>query len=229
MREYTPTKYKNLVEKTHDPILGQYMQAELDFISKIENLGEKTLIDLGAGYGRVIPFLAPKAKKIIAIEINPDMVAALREVGQSFSNTVVIDGDITHLKELLKKTTLQNPVLLLLQNTLGTIEGEWEKVIEEIRAVAETNAGGIVLSLFRQESLQSWGAKMYAGIKEMVGELDPNKTDYSQGEFISKTGYKSKWRSRQEIENIKTALGGQLIREIWTDHYWIGQISHTAG
>jgi len=91
VREYTPTKYKNLVEKTHDPILGQYMQAELDFISKIENLGEKTLIDLGAGYGRVIPFLAPKAKKIIAIEINPDMVAALREVGQSFSNTVVIE------------------------------------------------------------------------------------------------------------------------------------------
>jgi ubiquinone/menaquinone biosynthesis C-methylase UbiE len=224
MRKYTAEKYINLVENTDDDILQSYMKAEIDVLSKVKDSKKKTFIDLGAGYGRVLRELAKIARNVILIEINPNMLEELRKRTKMY-NASVIESDIQQLPKLLKSTDVKNPVLLLLQNTLGTIEGDYKKVLLGMKEVVQKQKGEIIISLFRQESLRNWGIKMYSKIREMVGEPDLQKTDFREGVFRSKTGYEAKWWSLKEIEKIKNYFGGVVVNEILTPHFVIIHIS----
>lgn len=221
MRKYTAKKYVNFVENIKDAILQNHMKAEIKEIRNVKDSKNKTFIDLGAGYGRILHVLTEIARNVISIDINPDMLSELKRRTKKHENTEVIDGDITKLSILLQNKEVQRPVLLLLQNTLGTIEGDWKKVLFEMKKVAKERGGEIIISLFRQESLRSWGINLYSLISELVGEPDLEKTDVSKGLFVSKTGYTSKWWNKKEIENIKKYFGDKVINEIWTKEYYI--------
>lgn len=56
-------KYIKFVENTQNPTLRDYEDKELDYILKISDLSSKTIIDVGAGYGRVLPYITPHFKK----------------------------------------------------------------------------------------------------------------------------------------------------------------------
>ena len=155
------------------------------------------------------------------------MLPELKKRTKQFDNATIIVGDMTRLKETLKNTPLKKPVLLLLQNTLGTIEGEWKKVLSEMKDIAQDNNGEIIISFFRTESLSSWGVtELYPSVSEMVGEPDLDKTDFKKGIFISKSGYTSKWRNRKEIEQIKQFFQGKSVNEIWTDEFCVLHIQY---
>ena len=56
---WSPQKYIELVEHTNNPFLREYQQVELEYVtSKIQSPKTKTFIDVGAGYGRVLPQIA---------------------------------------------------------------------------------------------------------------------------------------------------------------------------
>ncbi len=225
MRKYTAEKYLKLVEGMDDPIFQDYMQAELGVILKIENADSKSFIDLGAGYGRLLPHLAKIARNVISIEINPEMLGELRKRTERHKNAVAIEGDIQRLSKILEGCDMQKPVLILTQNTLGTIEGDYKKVLSEMRTVAKKHRGEIIIVFQRQESLREWGIEMYSKIKEMVGEPDLEKTDFEKGIFVSKTGYTSKWWSSTEIKKIKEYFGGKIINEKLTRYFAVIHIS----
>lgn len=225
MRKYTAEKYIELVESIDDDILQSHMKAEIKFISQIKGSKSKTFIDLGAGHGRILPDLAKIARNVISIEINPNMLEELRKRTKEHENATIIMGDIQELQKLLEKADVKNPILLLIQNTLGTIEGDYKKVLSEMKAVANKYKGEIILSFFRQEALESWGIKMYSKIAEMTGEPDLEKTDFEKGLFVSKTGYTSKWWNSAEIEEIKKYFGGEVVNEEQTLRFWITHIS----
>ena len=225
MRQYTAEKYIKLVENIDDSILQSHMKAEVDIISKIKDSKNKTFIDLGSGYGRIFPDLVKIARNVVSIDINPDMLKELKERTKIYKNAMVIEGDIQQLSSLLEKADVKNPVLLLTQNTLGTIEGDYRKVLFEMKTVAQKYKGEIIISLFRQESLKDWGIKMYSKIQEMVGEPDLQKTDFRKGIFISKTGYEAKWWNLIEIEEIKNYFGGEIASEVLTPYFIIIHIS----
>jgi len=225
MRKYTAEKYIELVENIDDDILQSHMKAEIDVISKIKDSKNKTFIDLGAGHGRILPDLAKIARNVISIDINPDMLRELKKRTEMYDDASVIEGNIQELSKLLERADVQRPVLLITQNTLGTIEGDYKKVLSEMKAVAQKYNGEIIISLFRQESLKDWGIKMYSKITEMIGEPDLEKMDFEKGLFVSKTGYTSKWWNSAEIEEIKNYFGGKTINEILTPHFYIMHIS----
>ena len=225
MRKYTAEKYIGLVENIDDSILQSHMKAEIDVISKVKDSKNKTFIDLGAGYSRVLSDLAEIGRNIISIEINPDMLKELKKRTKMYKNATIIEDDIQQLSGLLEKADVKNPVLLLTQNTLGTIEGDYKKVLSEMKAVAQKYKGEIIISLFRQESLKDWGIKMYSKIQEMVGNPDLQKIDFKKGIFISKTGYEAKWWNLTEIEEIKNYFGGEIVNEILTPYFSIIHIS----
>ncbi len=52
---------------------------------------------------------------------------------------------------------------------------------------------------------------MYESLEDMFGKVDPDRTDFAKGIFRSKTGYLSHWRTKEEREAIRQALGGKLI------------------
>lgn len=56
---WSPRKYIELVEHTNNLFLREYQRVEVDYVtSKIQSPKTKTFIDVGAGYGRVLPQIA---------------------------------------------------------------------------------------------------------------------------------------------------------------------------
>jgi len=225
MRKYTAEQYIKLVENIDDDTLQAHMKAEIGIISQVKNSKTKTFIDLGAGHGRILPELVKIARNVISIDFNPDMLAELKRRTKMYENASVIEGDIQELSKLLEEADVQDPVLLITQNTLGTIEGDYKKVLSEMKAVTKRHKGEVIISLFRQEALRDWGTKLYSTIKEMVGEPDLERTNFEKGLFVSKTGYTSKWWTSAEIKEIKDFFGGKIMKEVLTPNFAIIHIS----
>jgi ubiquinone/menaquinone biosynthesis C-methylase UbiE len=225
MRKFTAQQYIKLVENTNDGILQSHMKAEIGIISQVKDSKTKTFIDLGAGHGRILPDLAKIARNVISIECNPHMLVELKKRTKKYNNASVIEGDMQELAMLLENADIQNPVLLLMQNTLGTIEGDYKKVLSEMKTVAQKYKGEVIISFFRQEALKEWGIKFYSTVKRMVGEPDLEKTDFENGLFVSKTGYTSKWWNASEIEEIKNSFNGKAMKEVLTPNFVIIHIA----
>jgi len=227
MRAYTADKYFEYVENFNDPVFQSWQKTEGDIISQVKNSKSKTFIDLGAGYGRVLRVIASAAKNVLAIEINPGMLKELRRRSMEYSNIKVIGGDMQNLLDLLESEEVKNPVLLLLQNSLGTIEGDYKKILAEMKKAATRYGGEIIISLLRQEALKDFGMKLYTHIAPMTGDPDLEKTDFEKGLFVSKTGYTSKWWTLADIEEIRKYFGGKVIKEIKTPEFYILHTSLT--
>lgn len=214
LRPYTAERYKRLVEDSPNEGLQAYMEAEREFLASVEDASSRTFVELGAGHGRVVPLLAEVARNAICVELNPDMLAELHARSERFLNVTVIDGDVQELPNLLQGLDVVAPVIALLQNTLGTIEGDEWKVLAAMKQVAQEGGGDVILSLFRQGALAGWGLEMYEQLGEMIGEPDPDRTDFRAGLFASRTGYVSKWWTNDEVGEMRTFFGGQLVREV---------------
>ncbi len=214
IRSYTAERYERLVEHSTNEGLQSYMEAEREFLASVENASARTFVELGAGHGRAMSLLAEVARNAICVELNQDMLAELRARGEQHPRVTVIDGDVQELPSLLEGLDIVSPVVALLQNTLGTIEGDERRVRGAMKRVAELNGGDVVLSLFRQGALGGWGMEMYEQLSEMIGEADPDRTNFQKGLFVSRTGYVSKWWTDEDLEEMKAFFGGQCVRDV---------------
>lgn len=213
--DWKTDKYFELVENTNNVFLRDYIDIELNYLThKIDNPNSKTFIDIGAGYGRVVPVLSKIAKKIIAVEIDEQMLNSLYEKSEAYKNCSIIKGDAQKLSDSLKEVNVGTPVIMCLQNSLGTPYGDPYKIISEMVKVAEKNKGELIISLFTQESLKDCGISIYSSIEGLVGEIDLEKTDFTKGDFVSKTGYKSHWWTPLERDEIVKMVGGKVISEV---------------
>src|SRR3989344_7385919 len=139
------------------------------------------------------------------------MFAGLKEKAREYSGIILIQGNANNLSELLREQEVFSPVVMCLQNSLGTWQGNASEAIAQMRKAAEENHGEVIISLLHQEALKDKGVKMYKSLEEMVGEIDLDQTDFEKGIFRSKTGYLSHWRTKEEREAIRQSLGGKLV------------------
>lgn len=128
------------------------------------------------------------------------------------TNVRVISGNANGLTNLVGK--VESPVILSLQNSLGTWIGDWRKAVGGMCKIAEEGLGEVVISVLCQEGLEKYGVDMYMSVSELVGEPDLEATDLEAGVFRSKTGYRSQWWTREQREKIKEILGGKVIEEV---------------
>lgn len=224
--DWNTDKYVKSVEKTSNPFLQEYIRVELDYITnKIENSKAKTFIDVGAGYGRVIPELSMIAKKVLAVELDKQMLAELRRRAPQYNNVSVVECDAQELSNNLKGFDIDKPVVLCLQNSLGTPYGDSYKIISEMVKVAQNN-GELIISLFTQEGLSDYGVSIYSSASELSGEPDLDKTDFINGNFVSKTGYRSHWWKPEEREQILKMIGGSLVAEVRGKCFYIMHVKY---
>lgn len=225
---WSAENYKKDVEETEDEGLIAYIKKEIEYItSKIEAPETKTLIDVGAGYGRVLPHLARKANKIINVELDDHLFAVLEQACSKYSNCTAIKGDGNNLQELLRSYEVANPVLLSLQNTLGPWIGSRNDAIDEMRKVAEPKKGEVIISVLCREAIKDWGIEMYKSVESLLGEPDLENSDLDNGVYKTKTGYESYWFSGEERAGIKRRLGGNLIGELKTHNFHIFHIKYS--
>jgi len=223
---WSADSYKKYVGETDFPMLHEYEKAEISFIKETEDSKNKTFIDVGAGYGRVLPVLGKIAKNVIAIEIDDCMFKGLEKNLSKIPNLDVIKGDGNKLSELISKYPVSNPVLVCLQNSIGPWEGDYKICLEQMRRVAETKHGEVILSAFKQEAFSEFAISMYSSVEKVVGKPLIDQCNQEKGIFVSKTGYVSRWWTKEEREEMKQILGGSVIREISDKPYFIFHIKY---
>src|SRR3989344_6224151 len=223
MRNYTAENYKELVTDIDDEILQRFMREEQEFIAGVENAKTRTFVDLGAGYGRVVPFLSSIAHDVVAIEINPEMYTGLQQTATGLPNVKAIQGDFLKLDEILP-SDISRPVFLILQNSLGTIEGgDGFQVVDLVAQEAARSNGSLILALLRAPALRAWGVSMYGKLQPMVGNVDMTKSAFDKGLMITDTGYTSKWWTDEEINEFRAL--GTVVREQSTDEFILLEIA----
>lgn len=81
-----------------DKALGQNFLQDAAALEQIANAAEidpqDTVLEIGPGLGSLTAHLCVRAKQVVAIELDPRLVAALSEVLQPFQNVRVVQGDI---------------------------------------------------------------------------------------------------------------------------------------
>ncbi|MDE1828080.1 MAG: methyltransferase domain-containing protein [Candidatus Micrarchaeota archaeon] len=222
---YDPKIYQKKVERIDDPIFQNYQKEEIRYIRRnIENPKQKTVIEIGAGYGRGVKRLARIGKEVIGVELGDRMYDALKENVRNLNNVTVIHGDAAKLSSLVGN--VESPAIVLLQNTVGIFGKDLNKILLEMKKVAEEGRGEIIISAFNSCSLRAWGVPIiYKKAQDVVGENDPEKTDYERGIFATKSGYVSKWWTPDEMRGMAELLGGKR-RELCVNNYY--QILHVS-
>lgn len=220
--------YIRSVENSSHPLMKSYEQAEIDFLTtSIENLEMKTFIDVGAGYGRILPYVAPpKTRNVVAVEINGSMFEELDKRCKEYTNVKAVKADANNLSEVLKSEDLVSPVLVCLQNSIGTWEGDYRKAISEMGKIAREKQGEVIISAWRGEQFKDYAIDIYTALSPVVGEPDPTQSDFENGIFRSKTGYVSKWWSPAQREEILKILGGRKINEILGTPFFILHVAY---
>lgn len=61
------------------PRIRQYLQAEIDFVSRYIN-SDDTVLELGCGYGRVLRELAIKARPLVGIDSSIASIQAAKNI-----------------------------------------------------------------------------------------------------------------------------------------------------
>ncbi len=219
--KYQPKQYIELVERLQDPVLDRYMKDEFDFIREVIKQKKYHVIDLGAGYGRVISRIIKHTESITAIEIDDDMFDALEINQKHIENVKCLKEDITNLSSYLKLSDSYTNLFLLCQNTLGVIEGDYKNLLKGLRELGENGKTEVIISVFNKNALKKYGVLLYEKLKEMVGEIDLNESKLNEGVFTSQTGYVSKWWSNEEMKQVISLMNAEIISEKETDEYTI--------
>ena len=129
--------------------IKQYLQAEIDFVK--ENLLKSyNVLELGAGYGRIMRKLAPYCNSITGIDISKENIDLGKEYLKEYPNTkmVVMDVHKIHFTESFH-------VILCLQNGLSAMGADTATTHEIIKMLA---SGGT--TYFSSYSIKFWDIRL---------------------------------------------------------------------
>jgi 16S rRNA (adenine1518-N6/adenine1519-N6)-dimethyltransferase len=110
-----------------DKRLGQNFLIDDKALSRVLAAGEPgsddLVLEIGPGVGSLTRLLAQHAGRVVAVELDPDLLPPLQEVIAGFPNITVIQGDILQLNlaEILSPTGLPAAARLLPESNYLTI------------------------------------------------------------------------------------------------------------
>ncbi|MCX6288001.1 MAG: class I SAM-dependent methyltransferase [Bacteroidetes bacterium] len=189
--------------------IRQYLQAEIDFVLK--KISRKDVVlDLGCGYGRLIPQLAKKAKFVQGIDTSIPSLLFGKEYLRNTQHYCL--QHMNAAKLAFSANTMD--VVLCLQNGISAFHVDQRTLIKE--AVRVTKPGGAAIfstysEKFWEHRLKWFALQSKAGL---IGELDTEKT--RNGNIVCKDGFSATTISPKKfldltrwIRNIKV-----MVREV---------------
>lgn len=187
------------VYKTDIPRVKQYLDEEIAFVRN--NLtGNERVLELGAGYGRIVKELAGHCKSIIGIDISNESVALGQEYLKNIPNAEIMTMDVHNLtfKERFD-------VILCLQNGLSAMKVTTTDLIEKILGLLVR--GG--KAYFSTYSDNFWDYRLMwfqeQADKGLLGEIDLDKT--KNGVIVCKDGFKAITYSSKDLKMIGDISG----------------------
>jgi ubiquinone/menaquinone biosynthesis C-methylase UbiE len=164
------------------PRVQQYLQAEIKHVLTKIQTGD-IVLELGCGYGRIIPKLVEKAGYIIGIDTSLISLQMGNEQLSSISNCNLIAANALQLPF---PNRLFDAVICI-QNGISAFHVDWHDLFQE--SIRVTKSGGIVL--FSSYSEKFWNHRLEWFRKQseagLLGELDEEKT--GNGVIVCKDGF----------------------------------------
>jgi 16S rRNA (adenine1518-N6/adenine1519-N6)-dimethyltransferase len=103
--------------KRRRPKLGQHFLSDTRYCARITDALEAgagdLVIEIGPGHGAVTGLLASRARRVVAIEIDPELVDELRVKFQQLRNVEIVQGDIllTDLGEICRRHNVERCIV----------------------------------------------------------------------------------------------------------------------
>lgn len=195
------------VYETKIPRVKQYLDAEISFVK--DNLtGSEKVLELGAGYGRIIKELAGYCKSIVGIDISDENVSLGKEYLKDVPNAKIITMDVHNLT-----FDKRFDIILCLQNGLSAMKVTSSDSIKKILEIVVS--GG--KAYFSTYSGKFWKYRVMwfkeQAEKGLLGELDLDKT--KDGVIICKDGFKAITHTPENLKMLGDSSGYEyLIQEI---------------
>ena len=186
------------VYNTAIPRIRQYFEAEIDFVRR-QLTGREQVLEVGAGYGRIVRALAPSCAGILGMDISPDSVILGKEYLKDFPNADMVEMDVHHMH-----FDQSFDVTLCLQNALSAMRAD-DQVIQNILGLL--SPGGTAFFSTYSANFWAWRIAWFQeqADKGLLGELDLEKT--KDGVIVCKDGFRATTQTPEEYEAIGRASG----------------------
>jgi 2-polyprenyl-6-hydroxyphenyl methylase/3-demethylubiquinone-9 3-methyltransferase len=186
------------VYETQIPRVKQYLQAEMDFVR--ENLSKtQSVLELGAGYGRIVRELAPHCGSIVGMDISEESVELGREYLKDYPNADMVVMDV-HKMEFPKPFD----IIFCLQNGLSAMRADSTAIHKILEILAQ---GGT--AYFSSYSAKFWNFRLRwfeeQASKGLLGEIDYTKTQ--NGVIICKDGFRATMHLPEDFQKIGEESG----------------------
>lgn len=186
-----------MVYETDISRVKQYLHAEIDYVKKSLR-GNENILELGAGYGRIVKELAPACASIVGIDISEESIELGNEYLKDIPNARMKKMDV---HDLTFKESFD--VILCLQNGLSSMRLSF-KTIKSIMDLV--SPGGLLF--FSSYSEKFWDIRLKwfqeQASKGLLGEIDIEKT--KDGVIICKDGFKATTSSPEQLKKLGERL-----------------------
>jgi SAM-dependent methyltransferase len=164
------------------PRVKQYMEAELDYAARRIKPGD-TVLELGCGYGRILPRVTERAAKVTGIDNSLASLLFAKEALRDLPNCSLALMDAVRLGF----TDASFDCVLCIQNGISAFHVDQRELIEE--SIRVTKGGGTILfssysDKFWKHRLEWFELQSRAGL---LGEIDYTKT--GGGVIVCKDGF----------------------------------------
>lgn len=187
------------VYQTKYPRIKRYFDEEINFV--IRNLhGKEKVLEIGAGYGRIIKELAPFAGSVMGIDISQATVDLGKDYLKECPNCSIRVMDAHNLQ-----FGEEFDVVLCLQNGLSAMKGQPMHLIRQCMKVL-TPGGRAYFSTY---SAKFWKYRLdwfhEQADKGLLGEIDLEKT--KDGIIVCKDGFVAITFSEDELKKLGEGSG----------------------
>lgn len=164
------------------PRVQQYLEAEVTHVLEKIHIGD-TVLELGCGYGRVLPSLAKKAGTVIGIDVSLASLAMASQMLVNIRNCRLLGMNAVQLA--FRDSTFD--CVICIQNGISAFHVDQQALIRE--SIRVTKPGGTILfssysDKFWKERLRWFRIQSEAGL---LGEIDDERT--GDGLIVCKDGF----------------------------------------
>ncbi len=182
------------------PRVRQYLDAEIEYVLSRLEPGDAVL-ELGCGYGRVLPTLAGKARLVAGVDTSYASLALARGELAGRRNVRLVQADAARLA--IRDNCVD--VVACVQNGVSAFHADPGELIAE--AVRVTKPGGVALfssyaDAFWEERLAWFEAQAAEGL---LGEIDYGRT--GDGVIACKDGFTATTFGPENFRSLAASLG----------------------
>lgn len=175
--------------------MRQYLRAEIEHVCGKINQGD-LILDLGCGYGRVLPAFASRAGMVVGIDSSISSLVSAVDTVRNLRACYVVCMDAVNLA--IPDKTFDK--VICIQNGISAFNIDQRDLIRE--SIRVTRPGGI--ALFSSYSDKFWGQRLewfrLQAAAGLLGEIDMSRT--GDGVIICKDGFKATTVSPKHFEEL---------------------------